>query len=103
LAELEGASLVPLLKDPACDRERPGLVTYLRGNHAVCSERWRYIRYADGGEELYDHRNDPNEWINLADRAEHAAVKADLARWLPKTDAPLIRSGKAKQKGKQQP
>ena len=47
--------------------------------------------------------NDPNEWINLADRSEHAAVKAELARWLPKTDAPLIRSGKSKQKGNQQP
>lgn len=29
-------------------------------------ERWRYFRYADGSEELYDHINDPNEWDNLA-------------------------------------
>jgi len=86
--ELEGTSLVPLLKDPDQTWERPALVTYLQGNHAVCNERWRYIRYADGGEELYDQENDPNEWTNLADKPEFTAVKAKLAKWLPKTDAP---------------
>ena len=77
--------------------ERPALVTYLWGNHAVCSERWRYIRYADGSEELYDMKNDPNEWDNLAGRPELAAVKADLAKWLPKADAPNL-SGKTTRK-----
>ena len=52
------------------------------------SERWRYIRYHDGGEELYDHENDPQEFTNLAGEPKHAAVKKDLGRWLPKTDAP---------------
>jgi hypothetical protein len=51
------------------------------------SQRWRYIRYADGGEELYDHANDPNEWTNLASRPEFAEIKTELARWLPETDA----------------
>jgi arylsulfatase A-like enzyme len=99
--ELEGTSLVPLLKNPSQTWERPALVTYyLQGNHAVCNERWRYIRYADGGEELYDHANDPNEWTNLAGKPEFAAVKAKLADWLTKTDAPSLR-GKAKRvKGK---
>jgi hypothetical protein len=63
----------------------------------VRSERWRYIRYADGGEELYDHQNDPHEWTNLADRPEYASVKADLAKWLPKADAPNV-SPRAKRK-----
>ncbi len=67
------------------------------GNHALRNERWRYIRYADGGEELYDHQNDPNEWTNLAGGPEFATVKADLAKWLPKTDAPNL-SPKAKRK-----
>ena len=82
--------------------ERPALVTYLQGNHALCNERWRYIRYADGSEELYDHDNDPNEWTNLADRTETSAVKARLAKWLPKTDAPSLRdkAKKSKNKGK---
>lgn len=86
--ELEGTSLAPLLKDPNRAWERPALVTYLQGNHAVCSERWRYIHYADGGEELYDQKNDPNEWTNLAARPEFASIKAKLAESLPPTDAP---------------
>ncbi|MBK9170528.1 MAG: sulfatase [Bryobacterales bacterium] len=86
--ELEGQSLMPLLRNPAAPWDRPVLTTYLRGNHAVRDERWRYIRYADGSEELYDRQADPMEWTNLASRRDLAAEKRRLARWLPKTDAP---------------
>jgi arylsulfatase A-like enzyme len=85
---LEGNSLMPLLKDPAAAWNRPALNTYLRGNHSVRSERWRYIRYSDGTEELYDRSEDELEWNNLAAKPEHAEVRRELARWLPKTDAP---------------
>jgi hypothetical protein len=54
----------------------------------VRSERWRYIRYADGAEELYDHENDPHEWTNLAGNSRWDDVKRDLARWLPERNAP---------------
>jgi arylsulfatase A-like enzyme len=57
------------------------------GNNAVRTEDWRYIRYADGSEELYDIRADPNEWHNLASRSELAATKAELARWIPAYNA----------------
>jgi len=70
------------------------LTTHGRGNHAVRSERWRYIRYQDGGEELYDHTVDPHEWNNLADKPEYAAVKKEIAVWLPTTDAPELSAGK---------
>ena len=63
-------------------------MTYMRGNHAVRSERYRYIRYYDGSEELYDHEIDPNEWTNLAGDPDYAAVRAELAERLPKEDAP---------------
>ncbi len=53
---LEGMSLTPLLSNPSAHWDRPSVTTYLRGNHSVRSERWRYIRYSDGTEELYDHR-----------------------------------------------
>jgi arylsulfatase A-like enzyme len=86
--DLEGESLVPLLKNPEAPRRRPALTTHKRGNHAVRSERWRYIRYHDGSEELYDMEIDENQWTNLAQDPEYAAVKRDLARWLPETDAP---------------
>jgi choline-sulfatase len=85
--ELDGVSLVPLLKDPDAEWDRPALMTYKRGNHAVRDPRWRYIRYADGSEELYDHEKDPHEWHNVADDPAHTQVIEDLSRWLPETEA----------------
>jgi arylsulfatase A-like enzyme len=96
--ELDGRSLVPLLQDPTRQWDYPALTTYGKGNHAARSERWRYIRYADGSEELYDHQKDPNEWTNVADKPEYVEVRNDLARWLPKTDAEPL---KAKKRRKQ--
>jgi arylsulfatase A-like enzyme len=100
VANLDGQSLVPLLRDPQLAWDRPALTTHGRGNHALRSERWRYIRYEDGGEELYDHASDPHEWTNLAGKPEFAAVKADLAKSLPKTDAPALASRGKKKKEK---
>ena len=85
--ELEGASLAPLLKEPGATR-RPAVITYLPGNHAVCTRQWRYIRYRDGGEELYDRNADRHEFRNLAGLPQHAELKRELARWLPRTSAP---------------
>ncbi len=85
---LEGDSLVPQLRDPATPRVRPALMTQQRGNHAVRSDRWRYIHYADGGEELYDHASDPHEWTNLAADSRYREVLAEHRRWLPAAEAP---------------
>jgi arylsulfatase A-like enzyme len=96
---LEGESLKPLLADPAAAWNRPVVTTHGRNNHAVRSERYRYIRYSDGTEELYDHENDPMEWTNLAADPQHAEVKKELARWLPKVNVEEgPRVGKAKRK-----
>jgi arylsulfatase A-like enzyme len=84
----EGESIVKWLKEPKAAKKSPALTTYQMGNHAVRSARWRYIRYKDGTEELYDRLKDPNEWTNLAAQPESAAVKKDLAQWLPKHDEP---------------
>lgn len=84
--DLEGVSLVPQLKDARARRERPAITSHNQGNHGIRSERWRYIRYADGTEELYDTQTDPHEWTNVAGRPEHAAVIAQHQRWLPKID-----------------
>jgi arylsulfatase A-like enzyme len=91
---LEGISLIPQLKDADTPRERPAITTHNPGNHSVRSERWRYIRYADGSEELYDHLRDPNEWSNLADNSDYAGVIENLASWLPADDAPLAPGSK---------
>lgn len=85
--ELEGKSFVSLLKNPSAKWDLPAITTYERNNHSVRSERWRYIRYHDGGEELYDHSNDELEWNNLAGKPEFAKVKEEHARWLPKINA----------------
>ncbi len=84
---LEGKSLKPLLQDAGAAWERPVITTHGFKNHSVRSERWRYIRYSDGTEELYDHENDPMEWTNLAGDPQYAEVKRRLAKWLPKVNA----------------
>lgn len=86
---LEGISLVPQLRDADTKRERPAITTHNQGNHGIRSERWRYIRYADGTEELYDMIKDPQEWTNLAGKPEHKEVLAKHRVWLPKVDQPL--------------
>ena len=91
---LEGESLVPLLRDPDGPRATPALTTYGRGNHSVRSEQWRYIRYCDGTEELYDHAGDAREWHNLAWDPRYDAEKQELARWLPEVSAPQAPGGK---------
>ena len=80
--ENEGVSIVPLLKNPAAKWEHVALTTHTKCNHTICSDRWRYIRYANGDEELYNHEKDPEEWNNLADQPEYTSVKKNLSRWL---------------------
>ncbi len=89
-AKCDGVSVVPLLRDPSADWDRPAVMTYMRGNHAVRSNRWRYIRYADGSEELYDHDADPHEWNNLAGDERLVDVIASHRRWLPGTEAAQV-------------
>jgi len=72
---LEGESLMTWLRNPSAPKKTPAVTTYLFGNHAVRTEGWRYIRYKDGGEEMYDRAKDPNEWTNLAAKPEFASVK----------------------------
>jgi arylsulfatase A-like enzyme len=68
---LEGESLAACLADAKAPRSGAALATWGAGNHSVRTARWRYTRYADGSEELYDHSIDPYEWTNLADRREN--------------------------------
>ena len=79
---------MPLLKNPKAEWERPALTTHGRNNHSIRSERWRYIRYKDGSEELYDRDKDELEWNNLAEKPGYDEVKRDLSRWLPTVNAP---------------
>lgn len=105
---LDGHSFKPLLKDPVngtWDGPDAALTFIYSGawvksddqhNWSLRSRDFRYIRYRDGGEELYDHRVDPYEWTNLAGDPEHAdtltAFRDRLAEQVPAAWLPRIRS-----------
>lgn len=80
---VEGEDIKPLLADPKAAWDKPAVTTFHRNNHAIRTQRWRYIRYADGGEELYDHDQDEYEWTNLANEPKHSDVKKELMNLLP--------------------
>jgi len=83
----EGHDITPLLKNPNAEWEHPAITTLYWKNHTVRTERWRYIQYYDGTEELYDHDKDPNEWTNLAGDPRYRDIIERLKKFLPKVDA----------------
>jgi arylsulfatase A-like enzyme len=85
-SHLEGHSLLPLLKEAEAEWPHFAITTYNFRNHSVRSRHYRYIRYENGDEELYDHRIDPHEWFNLASLPEHAEPKARLDALLPRVN-----------------
>ena len=89
--DLEGLSLRPQLKNAQAKRERPAICSHNQGNHAVRSERYRYIHYADGSEEFYDLASDPHEWTNRITDVSCAGLVAEHRKWLPKVDLPPAR------------
>ncbi len=97
---VEGVSIAKLLKKPNADWDTPALTTHGYENHAVRTEKWRYIRYANGDEELYDEVSDPQEWKNLASDPKLQSVKTELAEWMPKTNVPT--PTREKNEGKKQ-
>ena len=81
---LEGLSLSRQLTNANALRERPAITSHNQGNYSVVNEKWRYIQYVDGAEELYDIANDPHEWTNLA--AKRPGVMKSMKKWIPKID-----------------
>ena len=81
--QFDGLSLLPQLRVPETKRQLV-VIEFRKRNAAVRSARWRYIRYSDDSEELYDHKTDSNEWENLASKSKYKMVKQRLAKWLPK-------------------
>lgn len=83
----EGKSLVPLMQGKPETEAPVAITTFGMNNHGIKSDRFRYIRYEDGGEELYDHRDDPNEFTNLANYQDYQEAKAKMKTYLPKVNA----------------
>jgi arylsulfatase A-like enzyme len=88
--EIQGRSLLPLLRHPSAPWPNAALTTYGEGYATIRDERYRFIRYPDGAEELYDHNADPNEWNNLAGNAASAPVKKRLGALMPAKFAPTM-------------
>ena len=79
----EGQSLVPLLEAPNQRWPHPAITSFGPGNYAVRTTNYRFIQYHDGSQELYDHRNDPHEWTNLAGRPGTEGIIAEHEAHLP--------------------
>jgi arylsulfatase A-like enzyme len=93
---IEGASIVPLLKNANASWDIPAVTTHGFKNHAVRTEKWRYIAYANGDEELYDEENDKYEWKNLAGDSNYKDVIKNLKKYLPannKAEIPRSKGG----------
>jgi arylsulfatase A-like enzyme len=80
---IDGRSLGEMLQGSSATRSAPAVMSWGRGNHSVRTAAWRFTRYSDGAEELYDHRLDPYEWNNLALTPEFDAVLRNLRQFLP--------------------
>ena len=96
--DLDGLSLVPWMRDPNKKRARPAVIVEETGHLAIRTGRYRYIRYRNGEEELYDHDTDPNEWNNLValegredgavlGKHGYAHLVRQLAKWIPAAPA----------------
>jgi arylsulfatase A-like enzyme len=77
--KLEGVSLASTLREPTTAKDRDVFLPHMNaGEYAIINRDWRYIRYGEDGEELYDLKNDPNEWTNLASEERHASFKEGM-------------------------
>ncbi|WP_198673751.1 sulfatase-like hydrolase/transferase [Algibacillus agarilyticus] len=85
---VEGNDLTPLLNDPNAEWDKVAVTTYGADNHAIKTDRYRYIHYEDGSEELYDHKFDRDEWRNLAADPAYNDIKQKLKAHVPKNNAP---------------
>lgn len=74
-----GKSLKPFLNNPEKEGFKYAFTQVARGTsmgRSIRSDRWRYIEWDNGkaGVQLYDHKNDPKEYINLAQDPEYSKI-----------------------------
>jgi arylsulfatase A-like enzyme len=79
---LPGTSLVPLLENPSTGEWSKDLVFTISrsGGESIRTADWRFTHWGFGekGEELFDRKNDPGEFTNLAKNPEYAAKRKEL-------------------------
>ena len=74
---VQGKNLVPVLKNPGA-KVRKAALSFNRGGHGLRSERWAYLRYKNGDDELYDMEKDPEQFHNLTKKKEFAAIRNEM-------------------------
>ena len=80
---ITGNSLTDLLRDPSAEWDYP-VITALGDNHySIIKDHWHYINYDGTEEELYNLKEDPEEWHNLAADASHENIKQQLKKIIP--------------------
>ncbi len=93
---LSGVSLAPVLEDAAAKPRKSALTQYGTG-YSIRTARHRYTEWGpDGkdGAELYDHKTDPKEMVNLANRPESEKRIVNLSRLLRRRIAEAQRAPK---------
>ncbi len=101
--DLQGASLRPLLEDPAKAWTRPAFTQVERAGfpgYAETTERWRYIEWDDGkaGTQLYDRESDPREYVNLAADPKHEKTVEEMKALVKKNWPVRVHGGQAPEK-----
>ena len=81
--QLEGNDLSVLMRNPQASWDKTSVTTYFYRNYSIRSDRYRYITYSDGTEELYDHKKDKWEWDNLAGDPEYAHIIKEMRKGIP--------------------
>jgi len=89
--ELDGRDISPLFEDPTTEWDFPAVTTHGFHRFSVRSGPWRYIRYQNGTEELYDHRVDNHEFTNLGNSTETEAQRAKFRELVPSEWEPQLR------------
>lgn len=93
---VDGQSIVALLKNPEAQVDEVAVTQLGKPqSYGLSAKNWRYIHYADGGEELYNIRKDPHEWENLAMKPEYKAKLDFFRERAPKEFAPVPKPSQA--------
>ena len=108
--QLDGHSLTPLIANPKSKKwkgPKAALTVVYSGkksnedpskqHYAIKSKKYRYILYSTGHEELYDHRKDPFEWVNLVgNEGKNKRVLIKMRAQLQEMISPIELEGLAK-------
>ena len=95
--KLEGTSIASTLANPKEAKDRSVFLPHMHpGEYAIINRDWRYIRYGEDGEELYELKNDPNEWKNLAKLPKYTGIKQKMSALAPEKFAPQAKKLNAK-------